>query len=228
MYFTASLTKATCLKHKFVLLLLVLGTSFASHSQVLFKARAGLNLSRLQRAAASFRADEDKQVFKPGPVAGAAVEYALKKGFSLQAELNYSLKGLKDKAEVVRNNGTYYGYGYNFHYIELPVLLRYAIKEKFHVGFGPSLSYLLNVDEIIEDIDVTDPSHKYKKLDLGLNADVAYSFDRFELGVRYNHGLRMVTYKGNEDLELPGSIDLNRKLGRNRTLQVYLAYRFKR
>lgn len=215
------------MKPAFILFFL-LSLSFSSFSQLLVKARAGLNISRLQREEASFRGTEDNQVAKFGPTAGVAVEYLLKKGFSLQAELNYSLKGMKDEGEVVRLNGTYYGYGYNFHYAELPLLLRYAVTEKFRVGFGPSLSYLVKVHEILEGTDNTDPSRTYHKLDIGLNADLSYLFlKRFEVGARYNLGIKMVKYN-KEDVEFPGIERVDRLVGRNRTMQVYLAYNFKR
>lgn len=224
-----SFTPKTCLlKQLLALLLFLFSLSFSAFSQLMVKARAGLNVSRLQREYASFRSTEDKQVFKLGPNAGVALEIPLEKGFSLQAELNYSLKGMKDRSEIIRNNGTYYGYGFNFHYAELPLLLRYAVTEKFRAGIGASLAWLLKAEESIEGIDVTDAAHEYKKMDVGLNGDVSYLFNRLEVGARYNHGLLMVKFKGNRDPELTGPEDQYHKVGRNRTLQVYVAYRLKR
>lgn len=182
-------------------------------------------MSRLQREKASFRSAQDNQVFKFGPTGGIAVEIPLEKRFSLQAELNYSLKGMKDRSEIVRNNGTYYGYGYNLHYAELPVLLRYAVTDKFRAGIGASLSYLVKVDEIIERINVTDTEHEYKKMDVGLNADIAYVVHRFEIGARYNHSFMMVKFTGGGDRELVGSEKKYENVGKNRTAQAYVAYR---
>ncbi len=156
-----------------VTLIFLFSLSFSSFSQVLIKARAGLNMSKLQRPAGSFPG-EDNQVFKLGPNIGAAVEVPLKKQFSLQAELNYSLKGLKDNSVIRRGSmGDYHGYGYNFHCIELPLLVRMAVCENFRVGLGPSIAWLAKVEESMEGIDVTDPNTTYTKMDYGINGDVS-------------------------------------------------------
>ena len=184
-------------------------------------------MSKLKRPAGSF-IGQDNQVFKLGPMVGMAAEFPLKKRLSFQAEVMYSLKGLKDNSVVPRGSfGDYHGYGYNFHCLELPLLLRMSFNNNLKVGFGPSVTWLTNIEEIMEGINVTEPGRPFTSFDWGLNGDISYLFKRFEFGARYYYGLQMIKYNGDSDPEFPANPNIT-SIGQNRTFQVYVAYVFRR
>ena len=109
----------------------------------------------------------------------------------------------------------------------MPFLVRMAVCENFRVGLGPSIAWLAKVEESWEDIDVTNPNAVFTKMDYGVNGDMSYSFKRFEFGARYNYGFRMIKYTGDADPEIVGRRDVH-SVGKNRTLQVYVTYVFRR
>ena len=63
------------------------------------------------------------------------------------------------------------------------------------------------------------------KIDYALNAEISYSYKVVEIGARYTHGLSNIRYMGNPDPELFQS---EKQVGKNRSLQFYLAFAIKK
>ena len=133
----------------------------------------------------------------------------------------YSLKGFKaiDHSPYTGD----YEHGYDFHYVELPLLLRYSFSNNFRIGAGPYIAVLVSGKEKVKSDFVFDLETSFTKLDFGLNGDLSYAFKRFEIFARYNYGLRMVTEVWDQDAEITGSGDKH-EIGKNRTFQVGVAY----
>ena len=133
-------------------LILVLGISHFSYSQATIKIKGAAVVSHLSRPPSN---SSGAQVPKIGFQTGAAFMFSHKK-ISLQAELLYTLKGLRDTTYIYSvvptgNGYPYYrGYGYNFHYIELPIILRLPFVDGVNLGIGPSVAYLLHSDKILD------------------------------------------------------------------------------
>lgn len=84
--------------------------------------RAGLNISNLD-----FKPDANfENKHRNGLMIGFFGEYGLSKGISLMPEIQFSSEGGKD--EELRLD-----------YIQVPVLFKFRLSEKFHIGAGPQV-----------------------------------------------------------------------------------------
>ena len=103
--------------------------------------------------------------------------------------------------------------------------MRYSYSERVHLGMGPSISYLVHVNNIL-DGKRSNSKSTFTKLDFGFNGDIAYSLSKFEVGARYYYGVRTIRYSGPDDPEF--NIAINEALGKNRSIQIYLCYVFEK
>lgn len=108
----------------FLLSILFLTITTVTFSQeTSYGVRAGLNISNLDfDPDPTFRNDH-----RNGFAFGGFVDWGVSDSFSILTEIQYSAEGAKEedlKAE----------------YIQLPVLLRFSLGEKFTIGVGPMLS----------------------------------------------------------------------------------------
>jgi hypothetical protein len=208
----------------------------SSYSQISIKPKAGIAFTTFQRPTDIFYSDRN-QVPKLRFHGGIALELPFRKNLLLQTELLYTVKGLWDTTRVYSSRSIpgstlpyYKGYGYNFHYIELPVLARIPF-DRFHIGAGTSIAYLLGADKVlgttktVEKTPFGDRKLKYSRIDLSLNGELTGSIKSFELGLRYSYSLTTVKRLKDSDPEFYIS---DEKLGKNRSLQIYLAYTIKR
>ena len=108
----------------FLLTLLFIAITTVTFSQeTSYGVRAGLNISNLDfDPDPTFRNDH-----RNGFAFGGFVDWGVSKTFSILTELQYSAEGAKH--EDLKAD-----------YIQLPVLLRFSIGDKFKVGAGPMLS----------------------------------------------------------------------------------------
>jgi long-subunit fatty acid transport protein len=192
----------------------VFGFTFANAQEVKFGVKGGINLS-------SFTGDVEDPSSKVGFQAGGFAEIKLTDEFSIQPELLYSLQGAKRDES---------GFGYfskstlNLSYLNIPVMVKYYVIEKFSFEAGPQIGFLLSAKEDIEGnaygestsekVDVKD---ELKSMDFGVNFGAGYDFtENISAGIRYNFGLSNIADFGDGD---------NRKI-KNSVFSLSIGYKF--
>lgn len=202
-----------------IFLLVIFNTSFC---QVLIKPKIGTAVSCMQKKLSDYSFSQ--QVSKARIQAGIAVELPFKKRLILQPELLYTVKGLRDTVETFSRTWLsapdFKGYLYNFHYLELPVLVRFS-DHNLRVGAGPSVAYLLHTKYHSSENMPFNIKKKYSRLDVGLNIEAAYRIKLFEIGTRFTYGLSDVKQLKNANPEFYSDEVI---IGKNRSLQFYLSY----
>jgi outer membrane protein W len=119
-------------------------SSSALAGQITLGAKVGMILSNITQTPEEW---EQHKLYKGGFIGGIYMNYAFNENFSIQPELLYTQKGVKDNLYdgIITVDLTAH-----FDYIELPVLLKYTYpwKENFRpfIYAGPSFSYTLNSD----------------------------------------------------------------------------------
>ncbi len=186
----------------FVFLCLVF--TMASHAQLRFGVKAGLNLANISVSDAS----GVSYSMKPDFHAGVLVAIPLLGKLSLQPEVVYSGQGSDVKEGGQKGK-------YNLQYVNVPVLVRYEIMSGLNIETGPQLGLLLGAKVKADGGASTDIKNELKTADFGWTLGASYLLP-LNLGfdVRYNLGLtNTVKDSGN------GSI-------KNGVLQVGLFYLF--
>jgi hypothetical protein len=143
--------------------------------------------------------------------------------FAIQPELLWSSKGSKiGKYQNIpfAQDGEV---RFNLNYVDLPVLASLTLGP-VSIQAGPYISYLFNanVKNLREDLTIgtvieLDKSD-FNTIDYGLAAGLALDIKGFQLGFRYNYGLREI---GNSDIA--GQITKNAK---NSVAQVFVGIGF--
>ncbi len=107
-----------------VLTLLFVAVTTVSFSQeVSYGVRAGINISNLDFDPDATFSNQHRNGF----AFGGFVDYGITENFSAYLEIQYSAEGAK--AEALRAD-----------YLQLPIMARFAIGEKFTLGVGPMVS----------------------------------------------------------------------------------------
>ena len=114
---------------------------------------------------------------------------------ALQPEASFTTKG----TELQYDNAFAQGTGkFSLNYLEVSLLLTANLTENFNVHFGPYAAFLVDSKITNESLN---GSHNTKdnideddlnKFDHGLAAGIAFDFDSFGIGARYNYGLNTV------------------------------------
>jgi len=94
------------------------------------------------RAYRSIYLEEYNVGFAPGMTIGAVADIKVGSKFSLQNEINYSLKGVK----ISKEGSDYVTNTMMMHYIDYPILLKTRLnkgRQKYYITFGPTISYWL-------------------------------------------------------------------------------------
>lgn len=175
-----------------------------------FGLRAGVNLATIE-------IDDDSQ---SNPIntnnktsfhAGAFVNIPIGGIFRIQPEVNYSGQGSKVSASIL---GTEVRDEWDFHYINVPVMLQLQSRGGLFVETGPQVGFLLSA----KDEDDTDLKEDMKKTDFGWGAGIGY-LSRIGLGIngRYNFGFSNIY-----DEDAAG----DEGKYKNRTIQLGLVYHF--
>jgi hypothetical protein len=152
--------------------------------------------------------DEPEVKSRFGGHVGALVDVKISGGLSLETGLLLSTKGNRFKE---KEDGDKYLVRANIAYLELPITAKYGftIKEKFKVyGIaGPVLGFALR--GVYKDIAIEDGEKDFegynlsigndptdddiKRLDFGIMVGAGVQYDRFRLGMFYNHGLMNIS-----------------------------------
>ena len=182
-----------------------------------FGIKGGLNLTSL------YTDDVSSEHMKAGFNAGIFAKLPVTKGFSIQPELLYSVKGAKDTYNnFTEGSGEY---RFNLGYLELPVLAVINLAPNFNLQAGGYAAYLtsanvkdVNNDGSIQGATDLDPGN-FNRWDFGLAGGLGFDISNFTLGARYNYGLSTIGKSGN----LSGDLTKNSK---NAGVSIYLGFAF--
>ena len=174
---------------KFVsLVILILGVSVYSFAQLQGGFKGGLNYSDLIITTTVDSLDNSMFRAKPGYNVGCFVNLPFSEGLGMQAEVLFSNKGYKKKAEGSDENVA-------MNYISWPVMFYYRPAKKLDLEIGPEFGLLVSPSDII------------KSFDLGIDVGVRYYItDMVDIAFRYNMGMpagfkSQQSFKG----DIPGS-----------------------
>ncbi|MEP3387275.1 MAG: porin family protein [Reichenbachiella sp.] len=141
--------------------------------------------------------------------------------FFIQPELLYSNKGLTfdETSSTSKAN-------LHLNYINLPVLFGYQLTENFVLAFGPELGYLVSAKSKFDSQTTNVDEIWNNKFDFGLAIALEYNLsEKFNLGLRYTHGLTSVI----KDIGMTDEIGnpIGEANARNRSFQLSIGYRIK-
>ncbi len=185
----------------FIMLLCAFAGTAAAQVDFSVGVKAGLNYARML--------DEyhGNGQFKPAFHAGLFGNIRFTDKVAFQPELLYSGQGAKreqdadeyeDNLRIVTS------------YLQVPLMLQYALTEKFTIEAGPQIGVLLNATykwrEYWEDEDEWEPDSNdikewYKKTDIGIAAGIGFKVSqRVGLYVRYTQGLTNISDAGEKEI----------------------------
>lgn len=166
--------------------------AFTNAQETKFGIKGGFNLS-------NFSGDTEGVNFKarPGFNIGGFVEFKLTDQFAIQPEILYSTAGAKAVDFEVSDGGMLLNgdVAFNFSYINIPVMFKYYVAEKFNIEAGPQVGFLTSAKtkttvDGFSGSDEQDVKDLFESVDFGLNLGAGYDFtDNFSAGLRYNLGL---------------------------------------
>lgn len=156
--------------------------------------------------------------YTTGFALGGVFNYQLAHSFDLEADLMYSMQGMKEDLTIMNDNGVFeqtVDYKIRSHYMNLPIVLKYYMMDGLYVECGPQVGYLLSKKDEAETVDMTNSfdSSNTKKADFSILGGLGIVFkNNMFIDARYIHGMTDTSrlYKG----------------GRNRTFQIVLGYYF--
>lgn len=146
---------------KILLLVLLLACSFYGFSQsTKYGVRAGLNISNLNFDGTPMPDNDHRNGF----VIGFFGEYSLSKTVYVMPELQFSAEGAKPEP-------------LQLDYIQMPILFKFRLSEKLHLGAGPQVGLKINkVDDGIRNFAYSGVAGLEYKINLMLFADVRYTY----------------------------------------------------
>lgn len=170
----------------------VMAFGIASAQDVKYGFKGGLNVS-------TFTGDKEGANLKStiGFNVGGFVEIKLSEKFALQPELLYSTQGTKLTNIGDYLDGDFYTGDINFNlaYINVPVMAKYYVAEKFSIEAGPQIGFLTSaktktkLDGFSQTVE-QNVKDSFESIDFGLNFGAGYDFtEHFAIGARYNLGL---------------------------------------
>lgn len=186
--------------------LAVLVFSFASAqeevktaSKTKFGAKGGINLANIVGDDAG-----DANMFV-GFNAGFFVEIPVTDKLTIQPELLYSAQGSKSEGPLVIEGNVYdVEATIKLNYINIPVMFKYQVADKFSLEAGPYVGFLTNAKMKVEVVgygsDTVDMKDMVKSTDFGLGVGMNYEFsDVVFANARYQGGLTQIGDTGEGD-----------------------------
>jgi opacity protein-like surface antigen len=181
----------------FIAAVALLGLGNVNAQEVKFGTKVGLNLSNLT-------GDLDNSDSKIGLNLGAFAEISLSDKFIFQPELLFSSQGAKSEES---DNDISIEQTLKFNYLNMPLMIKYGVTDKFALEFGPQLGFLLSAkakvegtfdgETISEEEDIKD---SFKSIDFGLNFGASFDVsENIMIGARYNLGLSDITDGEDDD-----------------------------
>jgi opacity protein-like surface antigen len=166
----------------------VMAFAFSNAQETRFGVKGGINLHTLN-------GDTEDVSSKVGFQIGGFAEIKISDKFAIQPEILFSTQGAKSK-EV--NNLFTAEDKLNLSYLNIPVMAKFYVAEKFSLEAGPQIGFLLGAKSKYErksevfgsvsgDEDVKDG---FESIDFGVNFGAGYDFtENLSGGLRYNLGL---------------------------------------
>ena len=192
-------------------------TSTEPNLKAKFGIKGGFDLTTL------YSSDVSTNHMKAGFDAGVFAKLPVTRGFSIQPELLYSLKGAKSTySNFIQGNGEY---RFNLGYIQLPVLAVVNISPNFSLHAGGYAAYLVNsniknVNNNGNLVSATElNTSDFNRWDFGLAGGAAFDIENVTIGARYNYGLSEIGKSGSP------SGDLTKGM-KNAGFSFYLGFAF--
>ena len=171
----------------FIAVVVLLGLGNVNAQEVKFGAKVGLNSS-------NFTGDTEGFDSKIGFNLGAYAEISLSDKLTFQPELLFSTQGASSEDSF--ENETF-KLTIKANYLNIPLMMKYGLTDKFALEFGPQLGFLLSAkgkaegtfdgQAISEEEDLKD---FFKSIDFGLNFGASFDVaENIMIGARYNLGL---------------------------------------
>ncbi|HLZ87607.1 MAG TPA: porin family protein [Puia sp.] len=192
-------------------------TSTESNLKAKFGIKGGFDLTTL------YSSDVSTNHMKPGFDAGVFAKLPVTRGFSIQPELLYSLKGAKNTySNFIEGSGEY---RFNLGYLQLPVLAVVNLAPNFNLHLGGYAAYLVNAN--IKNVDNNGNIQSatelntgdFNRWDFGLVGGLGFDIENVTLGARYNYGLSEIGKSGNAT----GDLTKNQK---NAGFSIYVGFGF--
>jgi len=198
------------MKKLFLAAIAVFGFVSVQAQDVKFGAKGGLNLANITGS------DAGGSNMKAGFHVGAFVEIPIADKLIIQPEIHYSNQGTQQDGAF---EGISFDAKFQLNYINVPVMFKYAITEKFSIEGGPYVGFLtsakIEVDVAGFGSNSEDVKELFKSTDFGLGIGMNYDFsDVIFANVRYQAGLTQIGDSGEGD-------DI-----KNSVIQIGLGFRF--
>ena len=169
-----------------------------SDDSVSFGAKAGLNFSSITNMTGA-----KTQV---GFHVGGYAKIMVADKFAIQPELLFSAQG-----------AGFDGGKDNLNYINIPVMAKYYIADKFNLEAGPQIGFLMSAKETITGFGSVDVKSSLKSTDFGINIGAGYDVtDNINVGVRYCLGLS----------QLQKELGEGETAAKNSNIQLGVGYKF--
>ena len=197
-------------------------TAISYAQNVKYGAKLGLNIS-------NFSGDVENSKSLIGAQIGGFAEISISDKFAIQPELLFSMQGAK--SEYSESNVDYSlseESKSKLNYLNVPVLAKYYVADKFALLAGPQFGFLISAKEKYDfsetsmgttdsGSDSIDTKDFYKSLALSFNIGASYSVtEKIFVDARYNLGLSSLAKEFQGD-----KIDI-----KNNVIQVSLGYKF--
>lgn len=206
---------------KIFLISLLALNSFPLLAQVKLGVKAGGMLTDIAIEGIGLGYSGDGAKTKLSYLAGAVLALPIHDRLSLQVELLYSNKGILADLPDASGLGNVSD---NFHYLSLPLLLRYHLTNRLGIGVGPEVGYLLGAYQRSDAFGSNSRRRYYEPIDVAINLDLQYDLlKKLTLGLRYNMGIYDVT-KRSEGVIAGGGLFVEDSDLYNRSLQLALTY----
>ncbi len=141
--------------------------------EIKFGAKIGINNSNVSSSYAGYSSIMGLQI-------GGYASYNISDKFVLQPELLYSMQGASSPLAKLTLN-----------YLNIPVMGKYYIADKFNLEAGPQIGFLLSTDTAAtpSQYSTSTPPSK-NSVDFGINFGAGYDVnDKISIGLRYTKGL---------------------------------------
>ena len=176
----------------------VFAFGFMDAQETKFGVKGGVNFATLT-------GDAEDVSMKVGFNVGGFVEIKVSDKFSVQPELLYSTQGAR--TEISEFDGFNFDAKVNLGYLNIPIMARYYVANKFSLEAGPQVGFLLSAKgkaEVMEGGVTTsaeeDIKDEFESIDFGVNFGAGYDFTKnLSANVRYNFGLTNIAKDSGND-----------------------------
>jgi hypothetical protein len=214
----------------FTTLLLTLFIFTASAQNIKLGVKTSLSFNKIFCDEIPTQSSETGQtLFRFGTQSGVYGAYAINDKLQLGAEILYGYQGY-------RTPGNHRHLSMTLKYINIPIMAKYYVANRFAVEAGPQFSYCMKGDYVSyyagQNTQIEVQSDKYNKYDLGIVAGMSYDMEYLTVWARYGLGLTNIFKEGHaentSDAEMAEYHYYYPANARNSVISIGLAYRILR